>query len=472
MNISCQNSAYVGRTHLSQDDTIHKLLQAEIDDLTSNLDLTSNILNSNIIITSNTNYNYTSNVRQELWDVNPNNNNCLIKYKNYRTFDDIDVTFSNINHTYVINSNFKGEIRFSTLASFSSTNDPINDYSVKIDTYGKLYVYHKYNLLQPIFPAGFYDVEGEIFGIKNFALATDTTLSGIAFFQGVVEEQITTSQILILNLQQQIEVLTADLETISYLLDAEMYTLGTATTIPNLAFEFEEIAQTISTVYSANLALARIKSAAIVGVGVAVPLIFASTSDYMNREYFNKIVKNYSNPDLEITEEDRRMLYSCNDEGYFATASNYNYYTTNLTIEQGFINCNIITTQQIPEIFTNKIGIGLAPTNFPLDVVGNINADYYYRSGVKQFVGTSNQHSNLSLSQGFINSNVITEQYIKSLKCDELNLNNSNINNIGTLNATTGIFGSISTTTNTNKSAPSIGLTYILYNIFASSSIV
>ena len=107
---------------------------------------------------------------------------------------------------------------------------------------------------------------------------------------------------------------------------------------------------------------------------------------------------------MEITEEDRRMLYSCNDEGYFATASNYNYYTTNLTIEQGFINCNIITTQQIPEIFTNKIGIGLAPTNFPLDVVGDINAEMYYRSGVKQFVGTSNQHSNLSLSQGFINS--------------------------------------------------------------------
>jgi hypothetical protein len=204
-----------------------------------------------------------------------------------------------------------------------------------------------------------------------------------------------------------------------------MYTLATATTIPNLAFEFEEIAQTISTVYSANLALARIKSAAIVGVGVAVPLIFASTSDYMNREYFNKIVKNYSNPDLEITEEDRRMLYSCNDEGYFATASNYNYYTTNLTIEQGFINCNIITTQQIPEIFTNKIGIGLAPTNFPLDVVGNINADYYYRSGVKQFVGTSNQHSNLNISQGFINSNVLTTQTIPSISTNDIGFGNS-----------------------------------------------
>ena len=41
MNINCQNSAYVGRTHLSQDDTIHKLLQGEIDTLTSNLDTTN-----------------------------------------------------------------------------------------------------------------------------------------------------------------------------------------------------------------------------------------------------------------------------------------------------------------------------------------------------------------------------------------------------------------------------------------------
>ena len=43
MNINCQNSAYVGRTHLSKDDINYKLLQGEIDTLTLNLDSTTQI---------------------------------------------------------------------------------------------------------------------------------------------------------------------------------------------------------------------------------------------------------------------------------------------------------------------------------------------------------------------------------------------------------------------------------------------
>ena len=61
---------------------------------------------------------------------------------------------------------------------------------------------------------------------------------------------------------------------------------------------------------------------------------------------------------------------------------------------------------------------------------------------------------------GYINCNITTQQYIPSFKCDNLNLNYCNINHIGTLNATPGIFGSISTTNNTNKSSPSV----VLYN--------
>ena len=63
MNICCQNSAYVGRTNLSQDDTIHKQLQEKIDTLTLNLDSTNSNLdttNSNLNILQ-TNYNITSN---------------------------------------------------------------------------------------------------------------------------------------------------------------------------------------------------------------------------------------------------------------------------------------------------------------------------------------------------------------------------------------------------------------------------
>ena len=43
--------------------------------------------------------------------------------------------------------------------------------------------------------------------------------------------------------------------------------------------------------------------------------------------------------------------------------------------------------------------------------------------------------SNLSIAQGFINSNIATQQYIKNLKCDNLNLNTGNITNINYINA-------------------------------------
>ena len=283
MNINCQNSAYVGRTHLNPADANYKILQGEIDVLTLNLDMASNMLKNDIIASNLDNYNYTTSKFNELWDVNPNNNNGIIKYKEYLTYDDIYLTYKDVNHTYLINCNIDGEIRFSTFYSFSSTNDPVNDYSVKIDSFGKLYVYHKYNILQPTFTAGFYDIEGEIFGMKNFGIATDTTLAGVAIFQQVAETQIAAAQILVINLQEQVDILIADLNTMSMILNTEMYTLGSATSIESLSFQFEEIAQRISLNYTANITLATV---ATVGIGGAVPLILASSSDYMNREYY------------------------------------------------------------------------------------------------------------------------------------------------------------------------------------------
>ena len=421
MNINCQNSAYVGRTHLNPADANYKILQGEIDVLTLNLDMASNMLKNDIIASNLDNYNYTTSKFNELWDVNPNNNNGIIKYKEYLTYDDIYLTYKDVNHTYLINCNIDGEIRFSTFYSFSSTNDPVNDYSVKIDSFGKLYVYHKYNILQPTFTAGFYDIEGEIFGMKNFGIATDTTLAGVAIFQQVAETQIAAAQILVINLQEQVDILIADLNTMSMILNTEMYTLGSATSIESLSFQFEEIAQRISLNYTANITLATV---ATVGIGGAVPLILASASDYMNREYYKNMVKNYSNADLEITEEDRRRLYSCNDDAYYTNTSNYYYYTGELTRQQGFISSNILSTQTIPEIYGYKIGLGIDPSTsiFPLDVIGNINADYYYRAGVKQFVGTETQHSNLTFKQGYINSNVLSRQTIPSISTNDIGI--------------------------------------------------
>jgi len=67
----------------------------------------------------------------------------------------------------------------------------------------------------------------------------------------------------------------------------------------------------------------------------------------------------------------------------------------------------------------------------------------------------SNLYS-ISRAQGFINCNILSQQYINDLKVSSLNLNGCNITNLNTINGTTGIFGSISTTNNANEAIPSV----------------
>ena len=61
---------------------------------------------------------------------------------------------------------------------------------------------------------------------------------------------------------------------------------------------------------------------------------------------------------------------------------------------------------------------------------------------------------NLGLIQGFINSNITTQQTIPSLSTSSLYLNNGNISSINTINASTGIYGTLATTNNTNLGLP------------------
>jgi hypothetical protein len=66
--------------------------------------------------------------------------------------------------------------------------------------------------------------------------------------------------------------------------------------------------------------------------------------------------------------------------------------------------------------------------------------------------------SNLVLIQGFINSNITTQQKIPSLSTSSLNiLNSGNITGVNTINASTGIFKSISTTNGGSVSIPETG---------------
>lgn len=306
------------------------------------IDYTSNILNDKInnidFTTINSNI---TNLSNQTYHINSNNPMALVK----------SITYSGIPHTYIINSNINGEIRFNTYFSYTATDDPINNYAVKIDSFGKLYVYHKYNILQPTFPAGWYDLEGEVLGLKADGINTDAQLSALEVFQYNATNQITALQALtgvqqveIVNLQEQVEML-------GFVSGNEMYLIQGAQNFETLRTAFGRFSQLISQNYKD-----RLLQATTVGIGLGIPMILSSATDYMNREYYYRLASNFSNAYLpSLTTEERRILYSCNDDGYNSNTSNYNYYTCNLGIIQGFINSNITNQQFIPNLNTNEI---------------------------------------------------------------------------------------------------------------------
>ena len=191
MNINCQNTAYVGRTHLTQDDTIHKLLQAEIDTLTLNLD------------TLQTNYDITSNGIYE--DLNPLTwlINTEITPENIIAIPPIPA----IPNTYIYNSNFLGEIRFWVKDTQTfPVPYPIGvpDYRVKIDVDGKLKLYYTYDpVINLTWLNGWIDPANIIIG-----MIADSVNQGITI--GVIQGEIVAMK----------QIYDAQLEALATILDA------------------------------------------------------------------------------------------------------------------------------------------------------------------------------------------------------------------------------------------------------------
>jgi hypothetical protein len=134
---------------------------------------------------------------------------------------------------------------------------------------------------------------------------------------------------------------------------------------------------------------------------------------------------------------------------FVGTSNDY----SNLSRSQGFLNSNILSSQTIQQLYGSKIGLGISPeiSVYPLDVVGSINGDYYYRGGVRQFMGTSNEYSNLTQSQGFINSNVLSTQTIPKITTTEILLNSTNINTVIDDKITTASNALVNYNNHTNK---------------------
>jgi hypothetical protein len=500
MNIQCQNSAYVGRTHLNIEEQNYKVIQGEIDTINLNLGTleTNYDISSNELSVLGSNYNITSNNL----DILSNNYNITSNYIEYnvKPLINIEITPGTIlppvptlSHTYIYNSNILGEIRFWVRSARDFIIQyplGVPEYRTKIDVDGKLKLYYTYDFLNnATWGNGWIDPAVLIVGLSAGAVNQGSAITAL---QGeiVAVDVILTNKIdaLVVAINAILAENACLLNTPAQASDLEglMTNISQAFSLPQgknaLKSAFENIVQfartrqisflsragdNISAFINNNSTIGFIVGAGGVAVGIAYGFIQNGVINNQINVAMAKAIEDNSN----LTSNDRRDLYdfAINDvmSSNVISMCQNNFY---LNQAQGFISSNILTPQTIQQMYGSKIGLGISPSNsvFPLDVVGSINGDYYYRAGVRQFMGTSNDYSNLTRLQGFINSNVLSTQTIPKIATTEVNLKLTtptvatkiDINN-GTITGTSDItqqFRVVSSTTDANT--PNSAITF------------
>lgn len=322
------------------------------------IDHASNILNTRIDninietsnISSNISSNYTQILRNELWEINPNNPKCLIK----------SIKDNNIDDTYIINSNTDGEIRFRTLAS-SGFNLGGLDHNTKLDYLGRLKVYHNYDLTQPTILGGWYDVDYEIAQLKADGVNTDIQLTvldtAVADIQTVqlpaITSALTTYGTLIGNTQLITETLTDQLD---WLITNDQLAL-----IRNRTNNYNELAQSLGQYQNAprNFISSRIQEAgdllqigSIGSIGFGLCACLGALGELGKLRNF---ASNVSPSNFTITPTQRKQLIDSNTSNQILVMNDIFSNISNVNIIQGFINSNITNQQFIPLLNTNEL---------------------------------------------------------------------------------------------------------------------
>ena len=378
---------------------------------------TSNILNDKIFITSNI--------------LNSNINNVDIKYNDLInikiTEDYIDgLLYSNIKNTYIYNNNVFGEIRF-------KLKDEI-EYLTKISRDAKLYVYIKYKPLRPTIAAGWYDVSDVMHDYMGNTVIWNGILTGYGADLIYLQEQtnIIDAAIEAINLQlggitgflqihtQQINELIAlqPESVVSRILDDEFLTPSEIAT--NIIYNG---IQSVSRMNTGLQSLMNLGGVGLLGWVAAGTIEFIRARIDKDNEYKAKLLNIYGTI-INNSNASNLDVPDINNPGKSLRESLYtNIYSnlSNIYINENIYNCNINILNGFinSNIQTQQYINSLNTVDFRIN---NINISNIYVS--------SNVLSNLNINHGFINSNITTEQYIKTLKCDTLNLNTGNIANI------------------------------------------
>lgn len=267
---------------------------------------------------------------------------------------------------YYINSNlyFKNGVQFGDIffkTSYIYPNDS-NFTATKIDFTGKLKVYHNYNILQPTFAEGYYDVEDEMIKLMNDGILTDIQLTALEATTVALQTEINDIIIALNQLEGELAALINNLyysdtyqqfRNLSLLTDFGQYQATYASTVLN-------IQSRASALYNSSFANGLLVS---LGLGIAGAVLSAGASYFYYEKASNALMTN-----MNFTNTQKSQVYNDNLTRELSTYSNLYNSTSNLSFIQGFINSNIQNEQFINNLKCNSITLNNKTINkFSLD---------------------------------------------------------------------------------------------------------
>jgi hypothetical protein len=345
------------------------------------IDITSNTLNTNIDIRSNilnTKIDTRSNILKLYTDTNIINLDN--KYKKLIR----EVPENSLTNLYINNSNIGGETRFYIKQSgvFDIYNSSGQPYRVKIGADGLLYLYYNYNIA-----IGVFETERWVEPV-NMLIGHNVALGNLGTITGATDIAVGKIFTDIGKINTDIAQLNSFVITDNIITNADKLILRDTTTIyGNLKIIFDKIKNTITYV---NTVYAGIVGS--LGFG-AVYMAYGFIQSKVNADYIENNLKYQLTSNTVMTPEQKEQLKIDTFITYTSNINDMNYFSCNLNIMQGFINCNIQTQQTIPDLYTSNLYVNS----------GNING-----IDINNLKTSGNIIENgLSLSSKYITSNQI-----------------------------------------------------------------
>ena len=411
-NNNINTCGWIGITHLDNIKFTSNILGQHIyinsinnSNYTSNA---SNILEQHIYTNSINNSNYTSNASNIL-NTNSSNFTNALRYDVNKWINEEYETSSTtppitLTHTYIYSSNLLGEIRF--FNTKAKANFPLEyipgtpNYRVKIDVDGKLKLYYVYNpIINAVWFSGWIDPANIIVG-----LIADSTNQGV----------------LITGLESQIAGVIEDINVI----------------IPEIAVIQAQIADIEAQITAGNLTN---NPSSVVEEGERISQFGSPASSIQEAQATQEL----QNINSTVVQSSRQ--HNITRIGQMGVQINQMIVQNPITsFAVGFGSTGIAIVYGIYQ--------NLSIDNFLNRIVErNINSNIYLSLDKKRellelnsnvlvasnLVDMATNFYKLGLVQGFLNSNIQTQQYIPNLKVDTLSLNSGNITAVNTINVNT-----------------------------------